>query len=189
MTRGGSWCDGGGVDRASTQCLHCNRISKVTTSDREALSDCEVALELLESVHDERQRRVIWFGAVTLLRTVGDVLHRVDGIKPRLTAPIAAAYKRWKINKDANLIYWDFIKDQRDALVHEYEFRVDNNETIKVAVQSPEGSVTLGDLPDNLFRPIVTGYGVGEDARDIYQEAIDWWNRELTAIEEATSGP
>jgi hypothetical protein len=40
------------------------------------------------------------------------------------------------------------------------------------------------DFDENLFRPLVDGYGEGEDARDIFEEAIDWWQRELTAIDE-----
>lgn len=160
----------------------------MTESARKALLDCEVALEMLESIHHESMRRVVWFGAVTLLRTVGDVLHKIDGKDPSLKVLIDASYERWKNENEKNAIFWEFIKAHRDALVHEYEFRIDNNEVIQVAIQAPDGGTTFGDISDNLFRPIVSGYGAGEDARDIYCEAIRWWKSELTEIESSVNG-
>jgi hypothetical protein len=40
-------------------------------------------------------------------------------------------------------------------------------------------------IPDNLYKPLVEGFGEGEDARAIYAEAISWWERELDAIDKA----
>ena len=46
-----------------------------------------------------------------------------------------------------------------------------------MAVESPEL------LDENLFRPIETGFGAEEDARDVYREALQWWDAELSRIE------
>lgn len=37
-------------------------------------------------------------------------------------------------------------------------------------------------LDDNLFKPRLDGYGAGEDVRDIYKQAIQWWRIELAKI-------
>lgn len=38
-------------------------------------------------------------------------------------------------------------------------------------------------LDENLYRPIEEGFQVGEDARDVYVNAIEWWDMELSRIE------
>ena len=40
-------------------------------------------------------------------------------------------------------------------------------------------------IPDNLYKPLVEGFGEGEDAREVYAEAIAWWGRELEEIDRA----
>ena len=40
-------------------------------------------------------------------------------------------------------------------------------------------------LDKNIYRPILDGYSEGNDARDVYREALDWWDNELSLIEKA----
>lgn len=49
------------------------------------------------------------------------------------------------------------------------------------AIYSPHDTPIV--LDENLFRPVTEGFGVGEDARDVYGEAITWWDEELTRLE------
>jgi hypothetical protein len=44
---------------------------------------------------------------------------------------------------------------------------------------------TVGVMPigENIYRPLLDGFREGDDARDVLTEAIDWWDKELTAIE------
>ena len=50
----------------------------MTAAARKVLADCEVALEMLEEEEDEQRWRVLWAGAMALLRAVGHVLQKVD---------------------------------------------------------------------------------------------------------------
>ena len=141
--------------------------------------------------------RVHWAGAVALLRAVGHVLLNVDqSADPAVAKAGKAAHRRWKSNDPAHLIYRDFIEDERNNILKEYRSKVHPLATVDVAVrltlQNPEtGEIRYVDqvmpLDENLFRPMTEGYGEGEDARDVYQEAIDWWERELNSIDAATS--
>ncbi|PWC31153.1 hypothetical protein TSO352_30510 [Azospirillum sp. TSO35-2] len=63
---------------------------------------------------------------------------------------------------------------------------------IRLTLVNPEtGEVSyldqIADFDENLFRPLVEGYGEGEDARDVFEEAINWWERELAAIDKELS--
>ncbi|MBN9493787.1 hypothetical protein J0H33_10645 [bacterium] len=153
----------------------------VTLRARFVLDDCRRALEMLEDEEDEHRWRVLWVAAVVLLRTVGDVLHKVDSRgNPRLAVQAATAFDRWKQRAYGDDIFQDFIKKERDKVVHLYELNVYDSDTIAVAADS--GSADL--LGGNLYRPIVDGVWEGEDARDVLQAAIDWWDRELAVIED-----
>ena len=165
----------------------------MTTAAREVLYDCETALEMLEEVEDLRRWRVLWAGAVALLRAVGHVLKKVDGKDPQIRRVVDQRFQNWKTERKANAVFWDFIEKERNNILKEYHFNVSSDEEILLVVQS--NSLALGvdekdqtgelfKLGENLYRPIVDGYGEGEDARDIYREALNWWHGELVAIEE-----
>ena len=42
---------------------------------------------------------------------------------------------------------------------------------------------TLVALEENLIRPLEEGFGMGEDERDVYRDALHWWDAELSRIE------
>lgn len=169
----------------------------VTRAAREVLVDCRLALEMLHEETEPDRWRVHWAGAVALLRAVGHVLLNVDQPADRFIAAAGkAAHRRWKSDDPAHLIYRDFIEDERNNILKEYRSKVHPLDTVDVAVrltlQNPEtGEISyinqVMPLDNNIFRPMTEGYGAGEDARDVYQEAIDWWERELSAIEAAAS--
>lgn len=158
---------------------------------RDVLSDCEIALEILEDTEDVHRWRVLWAGAVALARTVGHVLRHVDRKEPQFRAAIDQRFELWKIERDANAVFWDFIEEERNNLLKEYKSRVSDAEEIPLGILpstedfDSEETFLLGE---NLYRPILSGYGEGEDARDIYKEALDWWERELSAIEAISAG-
>ena len=43
------------------------------------------------------------------------------------------------------------------------------------------------ELEDNLYRPMLAGPWEGDDARDVLQEAINWWEKELDLIDRAAN--
>jgi hypothetical protein len=68
-----------------------------TLHSRNILQDCRIALALLENEPRDSEWRVHWVAAVTLLRTVGHVLSKVDGGQnPKVRASADALFAQWK---------------------------------------------------------------------------------------------
>jgi hypothetical protein len=154
--------------------------ARMLTVARKVLADCKAAHELLETESDAARFRLIWVAGVALLRTVGHVLEKVDSRRDPKTAVAArAAWKRWKADKEANAIFWEFIEEERNNILKEYEFGF---------LSGPIGVlVTPGHdlfaLDGNLFCPLAEGRFAGEDCRDVLAEGIEWWEEELRQIE------
>jgi len=167
----------------------------MTAAARWVLGDCEAALNMLEDEEDERHWRVLWAGAMALLRTVGHVLRNVDGADARVRRAVDAAWGRWKDDRSSNAIFWQFIEEERNNILKEYRFSVLDSAEVGLGVVVARGDRYSGYLAsretpvlalgENLFRPLVNGFGMGEDARDIYGEALQWWDAELSHIEAA----
>lgn len=163
---------------------------------RQVLADCVIALEMLEAEQDLARWRVHWAGALALLRAVGHVLHKVDGADPKVRRQIDVAYERWKSQRTKNAIFWEFIEQERNNILKEYRFNLHPLDHVDVAVmltaeQSESGEIVqipeIIPIGENIYRPVIDGYSEGDDARDVYQEALDWWKAELAAIERAIS--
>lgn len=169
----------------------------LTTTAREVLADCEIALEMLEAEQDMARWRVHWAGALALVRAVGHVLQKVDGADPKVHRQADIAYRRWKSDKTMHAIFWEFIEDERNNILKEYRFNLHPLDHVDVAVMLTvrhPGTGELSQIPqvvpigENIYRPVLDGYSEGDDARDVYREALDWWHRELTAMEDGLSG-
>ena len=169
----------------------------MTTNARLVLEDCRCALELLEAETDLRKWRVHWAGALALIRAVGHVLDKVDAASdPQMKAITRSAFKEWKGNSEGHQIFRDFIERERNSILKEYQFNLHPLDEVDVAVriklQSADGGETLYQdhifpIGDNIYRPLVDSYREGDDARDVYSEAIDWWTNELDKIDERIS--
>ena len=162
----------------------------MTTAAREVLDDCRVVLEMLDDEKDEQRWRVLWAGAMALVRTVGHVLRNVDGKDPTVRPHVDSAWDRWKADRVTNAIFWDFIEKERNNILKEYEFSVLDSSVAGLAAVEIDPhtghavAVEFGYLDENLFRPIEKGFGKEEDPRDVYQEALEWWDAELSRIDE-----
>ncbi len=113
---------------------------------------------------------------------VGSVLDRVDKNDDYFKDAIEKNWKNISIKED-NEIFWKFIKDSRDRALHEYETDPLDGDTIPLTLSIDgiwDGSRKIGEC---LFKPLEYGYKTGEDARDVYDEAIQWWNVQLSFIE------
>ena len=152
----------------------------MTVAARRVMGDCEIALNMLDMEEDERRWWVLWAGATALLRTVGYVLRNVDGEDEKVRLAIDAAWSRWKCDRANNAIFWEFIEKERNNILKKYEFSVLELAEVSLVVPGHDMPVTIGE---NLFRPLMDGFGTGEDARNIYGEALQWWDNELTRIE------
>ena len=163
----------------------------MTAAARRVLGDCEAVLDLLEDEEDDRRWRVLWAGAMALLRAVGHVLHKVDGKDPVARSLIDAAWDRWNADKAANAIFWEFVEKERNNILKQYRFGVLDSAVVGLAVleidRETGHAVAVVESPavldENLFRPMDKGYRLGVDGRDVYQEALLWWDTELSRIE------
>lgn len=164
----------------------------MTNAARQVLADCHLALEMLDEQEDLRRWRIQWFGALALLRAVGHVLDKVDARDPSLKPISKAAFSQWKKGEGSDQIFKEFIEDERNNVIKEYDFSTHPNEDVAVVAQYRLVNAVTGEerihseifsLDENLFRPIVDRYGTGEDARDVYREALEWWDEQLSLIE------
>jgi hypothetical protein len=143
---------------------------------------------MLEEEIDTQRWRVHWVGAVALIRAVGHVLHKVDGKSDVALERLAnARFARWKLGAGDDQIFVRFIDHERNSILKQYAFGVDTSEVVPVAVVSiaqggPPNVAGAFDLDENLFRP-VTWDGAVEDARDVYGQAIEWWQHELDELD------
>lgn len=166
--------------------------SLMTCNARQVLADCRVALSLLEDEKDLARWRVHWAAAVALLRAVGHVLDKVDGQDPVVKEAAEAAFRRWKASDPDNEIFREFIDRERNNLLKEYRSDVHPLGDVSIAIEyvakSPSGDLVkmrhLGEISESIYRPMIEGPWVGDDARDVLAEAIDWWEGELDEIDE-----
>lgn len=156
---------------------------------RLVLGDVELVRARLENERDEREWRLDWALAVVLLRTVGDVLHKVDGsLHYGVQRAAQYLYRSWDEGEE-NAIFRHFIKKERDSIVHEYRTAMSEGPIVilNVAAALSDKSASVDDLLDeNLFRPITDGHYAGQDGRDLIDEAIEWWRIQLNEVDRMT---
>lgn len=150
---------------------------------RRVLADCKHALDLLQEESQPETFRVLWVAGVALVRAVGHVLQKVDGEQsPAVKKAVASAYDSWKADKTGNAIFWEFIEEERNRILKQYEAGF---------LAGPVDVLAGGEvhsLDDHLFSPITDGTFAGEDCRDVLELALEWWEHQLTTIESAARG-
>lgn len=150
---------------------------------RQVWHDCHIALARLEEDLPPPEWRVAWVGALALLRAVGNVLREVDGQQPTIKDRVRNQFAEWEKGEARSAVFWEFIKKSRDLALKEYTLSVWDEPTIDV-FYGVDGMGAMSSLDSALYRPITNGYGEGEDARDVYREALEWWDRKLSEIED-----
>lgn len=150
------------------------------------LQDVIWVRERLETEEDATAWRIHWITCVTLLRSVGLVAHKVDGrTHPNLASACEQIFKTWKTGEE-HKIFRDFIERQRNLILKEYETGMSEGDIpVMVTTEDPDGNrsgygFTLGE---NLYRPLKDCPWEGDDGRDVIDEAISWWKREISKME------
>lgn len=147
---------------------------------RQVLKDCYLAHEVMEAEKNHYLLRVEWIGALALLRLVGDALNKVDAKnRPELKQAVSAQHKL----QNDDPIFRDFIKGARDRAVHEYSHDLLDVSEIPILIEHSDGAFEQCELDDCLFMPLTGNFRFGEDARDVYLDALKWWERHISAIE------
>jgi hypothetical protein len=163
----------------------------MTHQAREVLEDCRLALSMLEDEADLQRWRIVWAGAVALVRAVGHVLDKVDGDDAIVKKVAREFFSEWKVAAD-HTIFRDFIERERNNLLKEYRSDVHPFDAVPVVIQLPIVSLHGGeantivqvfDLEDNVYRPLLDGPWEGVDGREVLGEAINWWSSQLDAID------
>lgn len=159
---------------------------------REVLDDCRVGLSLLEDEADVRTWRVHWAACIALIRAVGHVLDKVDGEDPIVKQAASAAFKQWKGTDPRHEIFREFIERERNNLLKEYRSNVHPQSKVALSFEisaepasggAPVRYAQIAAIDENIYRPLLDGPWEGSDARDVFGEAMKWWDAQLAAIE------
>jgi len=128
--------------------------------------DCrEILFQFQNSdVDDEHPEwRLYWVAGIALLRTVGHVLAKADAsCSPQHALAIEHFWVSLKQRRSQNRIFWDFIDAERNNLLKTYTF----------------GAELVEDAQGCSVR-----YSNGEDAMELFREAVYWWRHHLIALE------
>jgi hypothetical protein len=128
--------------------------------------DCVgILFEFQNSDVDEYEDwRLYWVAGITLLRTIGHVLAKSDSTtSEKHKTEIESLWDIWKTDRDENCIFWEFIEKERNNLLKTYTFGA------KLA-------------QDN--RGYFVEFANGEDAFELFREAIYRWRHQLMTLEE-----
>jgi hypothetical protein len=164
----------------------------LTLAARRVLDDCRLAHAMLEGVTEPEHFRIIWVAALAMVRSVGQILDKIDGKDRSIKDAAKARYELWKGDTSNHLLFREFIKKERDLIIHEYSSTLDPRSAIPIALFNGrpaligENDLAFNDafrLDENIFRPLISGPWAGEDARDVLHEAIEWWESELRTID------
>lgn len=162
----------------------------MTKAARLVLADCEIALRDFSQSGNKDVQGPRWLALITLLRTVLDVLHEVDGpagsrkFKNRIHKERGALFK----GEPEPEIFHKFIEHERNSTVHQYRIRARYNVRVNFntlpwspVVVTPRGG-TVREKSEFVMRE---GHYAGQDVLKLCDEAIDFWRAYLDRIDEA----
>lgn len=185
----------------------------MTKAARLVLQDARGALDDLEDGVQGSTWRRRWITAVVLLRMVGHVLEKVDGKEHEISSIIDLWWNDLKRNKKMHAIFWNFINEQRNNILKEYNLGagqgvVCHPGTGTVHVEGSRPIVNVGKNSDSSEPPsdddhqadtyqkdnsemghidwiykITSGPYEGMDQREVLREAISWWESQLNEID------
>lgn len=108
--------------------------------------------------------RLYWVAGIALLRAIGHVLAKADALTSQEhNNAINKIWSTWKQNSDENKIFWEFIDNERNNILKTYTFGAE-------LVQDKRGFY-------------VTYLG-GQDAFQLFREAVYWWRYQLITLED-----
>jgi hypothetical protein len=149
------------------------------TAAREVLRTTENALELFDELDPMGARwRVIWTAAISLLRSVGHTLDKVDrGNGPELSAAIDDAWAVWGSQREEHAIFW-FIDDARNLVLKEgTTYRENGRGSVGQSI-----TVRIGS-GHRVGYPVYDTRFPGIDQKELLTMAVRWWHDQLDLIE------
>ncbi|XOV83658.1 MAG: hypothetical protein ACFHXK_00780 [bacterium] len=162
----------------------------MTATARRVLDECRGLLVELRSDPSGGDWRRLWILTVALLRTVGYALANVDAeADEELGVIINQHWVALRNTRPEPEIFWSFINEERNNILKEYRVNAGINVTVRPGTNSYDrvtGEVT--EIAPS--RPTLTDYVInegpfaGQDHREVVEEAIQWWDSYLSAIED-----
>jgi hypothetical protein len=166
---------------------------------REILHQCQLGVHELRS-HLRGSWFVLWAGTLALLRTVGDALekdvdHRIRKAQDKWFCSMKrdniAAGRGMSVKKHGDTwepaIYWQFIRKDRNLLLHEARSTVVTAASVDLTDISIREQIPVFPAPQpsqlTYSCTMSTAPYAGRGARDVVEEAIQWWVQQLDKIE------
>ena len=153
---------------------------------RLVLNDAIYIRNKLETKESTIEWRLNWVLVIVLLRTVGHVLVKIDGEAHQgVKREARRLFDQWKAAPEHS-IFREFIELERNTILKEYATTMTHGPVPIVAhLQRHDGFdyVRQFVIEENLYRPMGAGKYAGEDGREILDEAISWWAKQLAEID------
>lgn len=169
---------------------------------QQVLSDCKVALAMLWQNPEGQEWRIQWVGALALLRTVANTFNeqaKDPAVHPDLQRELQNFWGRMKANEPKPEIYWGFIRDDSNDLLHYWKFSAthhvtkqrDDDEMIMTTEKWSAEPTRIhsvdtsgehkGFTPGSTYL-MKSGPFANQDQRDVVQQAIDWYEDEIAGM-------
>ncbi|BDW95423.1 hypothetical protein MACH10_11080 [Thalassospira tepidiphila] len=149
--------------------IFTRRIAIKTLNAWEPYTDCVSILfsfqylDVADGEDELPEWRIFWVAGLTLLRTIGHVLDKVDKpVSSKHADVIGRNWMRIKTDRQQNRIFWDFVEDGRNNLLKTYSW----------------GTSLVKDEHGYFVE-----YKSGDDAFQLFREAVYWWRYQLEKIE------
>ena len=148
-----------------------------------ALSDGRSGIRQLENYLQSStillsEWKIIWVGACTLLRTSID-LFRVDSkscINKRIREEVYTEWKSIAENKEQHSIFWEFLRKERNNILHGYEWAAYEVWMDQDGGKRPARMSLLGIKPEDVSSVLVMRNGLYKDRNslDLLKEGAEW---------------
>ena len=165
---------------------------------RNALRLAKEALNKLRQDPEGVDWQLFYVAAHAILRTSADVMDRHDRkdktVHPAMREEIKNFLLRLGDTKPEPHIYWDFIRQHANDILHDFGFSSVMDVTIQVPTVtlrrtvSAAGQTTLSQIPStisgskSLTYRVKKGHFVGQDPRDVLQFAIEFMESEIDGM-------
>lgn len=138
--------------------------------------------------------KVSWVGTCALLRSAID-LFRADAkscLVPNIKRTIIAEWHGIKKNEDQHAVFWKFLRNERDNILHQYEWRAYEAWMKRDGTLRDQPPTLLGGTSDDACPTLLMRGGPfhGRNSIELLKESADWVEaRIFNAIREAGFDP
>jgi len=164
-----------------------------------ALSDGRTAIKMLDKQLSEpslliSEWKINWIGACTLLRTAIDLFRKDQAscLNSSIRQEIGSEWHAIKTNRSDHPIFWEFLRKERDNIIHHYEWAAYEVWMAEDKAQRA-ANISLLDLRKDDERSVLLmrhGKYKGRDSVELLKESAEWVeNRIFAAIGRAGFSP